>query len=374
MPFTFCVPTLFGLEGLVGEEARRLELPQVQTENGRVFFTGGAEELARANIGLRCGERVLLMVGRFPARTFEELFQGVRNLPWEELLPKDAAFPVKGHSLDSKLFSVPDCQAIIKKAVVERLRRHYRQDWFQETGSRYQIQFALRKDLCEVFLDTSGAGLHKRGYRPVGNDAPLRETLAAGMVLLSRYRGRDLFVDPMCGSGTILIEAALIAQNRAPGAGRRFAAMNWGIVPRGTFARERERLAAKEFHGEYRLLGGDVDPRSVELTRENARRAGVEQYVRVERKDAASQRFEEPRGTLVTNPPYGERLGDKAAAEQALGILGSLQRRLPEWTVGVISPHEEFDRCFGRPADKRRKLYNGMIKCEYYQYLPRRKK
>ena len=194
------------------------------------------------------------------------------------------------------------------------------------------------------------------------------------MVLLSRYRGRDLFVDPMCGSGTILIEAALIARNRAPGAGRRFAAMNWGIVPRGTFARERERLGEKEYHGEYQLLGGDVDGRSVELTRENARRAGVEELIRVERKDAGDQRLTDRWGTLVTNPPYGERLGDKAAAEQALATLGRLQRGLPEWTVGVISPHEEFERCFGRPADKRRKLYNGMIKCEYYLYQSRKKK
>ncbi len=372
MPFTFCVPTLFGLEGLVGEECRRLELADVQVENGRVFFSGGPEELARANLGLRCGERVLLRLGRFPARSFEELFQGVKALPWEELLPVDAAFPVKGHSLNSGLHSVPDCQSIIKKAVVERLRLHYRQDWFRETGSRYQIQFALRGDVCEIFLDTSGAGLHKRGYRPVGNAAPLRETLAAGMVLLSRYRGRDVFHDPMCGSGTILIEAALIAQNRAPGLGRRFDAMRWGVVPRGTFEREKERLAEREYHGEYRLVGGDVDPRSVELARENARRAGCGRMIRVDRADAAALAPGESRGTLVTNPPYGERLGDRAAAEAAVRTLGAVSRRLADWTVGVISPHPEFERLFGRKAGKRRKLYNGMIKCEYYLYLPRR--
>ena len=230
--FTFAVPCLFGLEGLVGEELRRMGLSEVRVEDRRAFFTGDFLDMARANLRLRMGERVMLLLGRFEARTFEALYQGVKALPLEDLIPRDGQFPVKGYSLNSQLHSVPDCQAIVKKAAVDRLGAKYGLTWLPETGAVYQIRFSLLKDVCEVFLDTSGLSLHKRGYRAVGNEAPLHETMAAAMVNLARYRGRDFFWDPFCGSGTIVIEAALAALNRAPGLGRSFGAERWPTVPR----------------------------------------------------------------------------------------------------------------------------------------------
>ena len=232
MEYKLCVPCLLGLEGPIADELRRLEIKNVAAENGRVYFTGGAEELASANINLRIGERVLVELGRFTARSFDELFEGTKALPWESIIPGDGAFPVKGYSLNSQLFSVSDCQKIIKKAIVERLKSVYKLSWFPETGPLYQVQFSLMKDTVSLCIDSSGAGLHKRGYRPAHNAAPLKETMAAAMVKLSRYRGRDDFCDPFCGSGTIPIEAALIAKNRAPGLDRSFTAMNWPDIPR----------------------------------------------------------------------------------------------------------------------------------------------
>lgn len=368
MSFLFSIPCLFGLEGLVGDECRRMGLREVQVENGRVLFSGDGLDLARANLRLRCGERVLLRLGRFPARSFEELFQGVRALPWEDFLPKDANFPVKGHCLNSMLHSVPDCQKIIKKAAVERMKQAYGLSWFQETGVRYQIQFALRDDVAELYLDTSGAGLHKRGYRAVGNDAPLRETLAAALVELARYRGKGLFCDPMCGSGTILIEAALCALNRAPGLMRRFDAMDWAFLPEHCWQEAREEAKAREFQGEYRLWGGDRDPRSVAQARENARKAGVDRYLSFAVQNAEAFVPGEAAGTLVTNPPYGERMSDLQGAEAAIRLLGGLRKKLPGWTFGVISPHPRFESLFGGQGAKRRKVYNGMLQCNYFLY------
>lgn len=228
MQLTLCCPTLFGLEGIVADELRfGGRLTDVHAENGRVLFTGDENTLAWANLNLRCAERVLIRIGTFKAKTFDQLFEGVKALPWEQFIPADGAFPVKGHSLDSALHSIPDCQKIIKKAVVSRLGAKYGQTWFDEIGGKYQIQFAIMHDVAELYLDTSGAGLHKRGYRANSNAAPLRETLAAAMVKLARWRGRDPFLDPFCGSGTIAIEAAMIAQRRAPGLLRRFDAEKW---------------------------------------------------------------------------------------------------------------------------------------------------
>ena len=229
MNFTYCVPCLLGLEGPIADELRRLGLENVAAENGRVYFTGGESAAAAANINLRIGERVLIELGKFQALSFDELFERTKALPWEQLIPKDGAFPVKGYSLNSKLFSVSDCQSIIKKAIVERLKSRYGIEWFSETGPLYQVQFSIMKDQVSLCIDTTGDGLHKRGYRPAHNAAPLKETLAAAMVYLSRYRGRDDFCDPFCGSGTIPIEAALIAKNRAPGLYRDFSAMKWAL-------------------------------------------------------------------------------------------------------------------------------------------------
>ena len=369
MEYRLCVPCLLGLEGPIADELRRLEIKNVAAENGRVYFTGGAEELASANINLRIGERVLVELGRFTARSFDELFEGTKALPWESIIPGDGAFPVKGYSLNSQLFSVSDCQKIIKKAIVERLKSVYKLSWFPETGPLYQVQFSLMKDTVSLCIDSSGAGLHKRGYRPAHNAAPLKETMAAAMVKLSRYRGRDDFCDPFCGSGTIPIEAALIAKNRAPGLDRSFTAMNWPDIPREVWARAREEARAKEFHGNYNIVGSDIDPKAIALARENACRAGVEDVIRFEVADATRFDRKTERGVIVTNPPYGERIMEKQEAERLYRDFGAAWAKSENWQLYLLSSHTEFERTFGRSADKKRKLYNGMIKCDLFMYL-----
>ena len=368
-PFTYSVPCLFGLEGLVGEELRRLKLDGVAVENGRVRFTGGWEAMAAANIRMRMGERVLLCLGSFPARSFEELFQGVRALPLEDFIPKTGKFPVKGHCLNSQLHSVPDCQAIVKKAAVERLGRHYGLSWLPETGELYQLQFSILKDRVEIYLDTSGAGLHKRGYRAVGNDAPLRETLAAAMVELARFRGRDFFWDPFCGSGTIVIEAALTALNRAPGLNRSFSAQRWPVVPETVWEQTREAARAAEFRGEYRILGSDNDPDSLNIAISNAKKAGVGKLIRFEEADATRRDLPAEHGVIVCNPPYGERMMEQRSAQRLYQALGRHLKYADNWDKCIISSEPEFEHYFGRRADKKRKLYNGMIQCNLYQYF-----
>ena len=368
MKYKLCVPCLLGLEAPISDELRRLGMAEVSAENGRVCFSGDGRDIARANINLRVGERVLLELGSFEARSFEELFEGTRALPWEELIPRDGAFPVKGYSLNSRLFSVSDCQKIIKKAIVERLKSVYGVEWFAETGALYQVQFSIMKDRVSLCLDSSGEGLHKRGYRPAHNAAPLKETMAAAMVMLSRYRGRDDFCDPFCGSGTIPIEAALIAKGRAPGLNRGFSAMRWGFIEPSVWDEAREEARAKEYAGEYRIVGSDIDPHAVRLARENAQRAGVAELVRFEVADAAKFARPTERGVIVTNPPYGERIGEKAEAEALYRAFGEAWRECPNWQLYLLSSHTEFERCFGTPADRKRKLYNGMIKCDLFMY------
>ena len=264
------VPCLFGLESLVADEMKRLQLKDVRAENGRVHCTGTFADIARLNISLRCGARVLMELGSFPARTFEELFQGVAALPLEDYIPKDGEFPVKGYSLNSTLHSVPACQSIVKKAAAKRMGGAYGCETLPETGSRYQIQFAIIKDVASVYLDTSGDGLYKRGYRAQNMGAPLKETMAAAMVTLSRFRGMDPFCDPFCGSGTIAIEAALIAKNRAPGLDRSFAAQKWKNMDAKYWMQAADEAQDREFHGNYDIWGGDIDPAAVELARHNA--------------------------------------------------------------------------------------------------------
>ena len=367
--FKLVIPTLFGLEGLAAAELRRLGLPGVRAENGRVFCGGGGADIPRVNLNLRTGERVLLLAGTFPAASFDDLFEGTRALPWEDYIPPDGAFPIKGHTLNSTLHSVPDCQRIIKKAIAARLGDMYGKNQLPETGVLYQVQFSIRKDEANLMLDTSGAGLHKRGYRAVGVAAPLRETLAAAMVLLSRYRGRDPFCDPFCGSGTIPIEAALVAKNRAPGLGRSFAAQKWSWLPSRYWMDAADEALDREYNGSYDIWGGDLDPAAVEIARSNACKADVEDLVRFEVADAAALRRTEPAGRVVTNPPYGARILEHGEAEELYRRFGQSVSRLPEgWQISVLSSHTEFERTFGKPADKKRKLYNGMIKCDLYQY------
>lgn len=363
------VPCLFGLEGLVADELRRLQMPEVHAENGRVLFSGTAQDMARANLRLRMGERVLLRLGSFPARSFEELFQGVLALPLETFIPRDGQFPVKGHCLNSQLHSVPDCQAIIKKAASRRLGEKYGLQWLPESGQKYQLQFSIMKDQAEIFLDTSGAGLHKRGYRAVGNDAPLRETLAAAMVTLARYRGRDVFLDPFCGSGTICIEAALIALNRAPGLHRNFAAQSWPCFEKTIWEQARTEALDREFRGDYQIYGVDNDPRSLSIAIGNAKKAGVGKLIQFS--DGDSTRLELPAaaGIIVTNPPYGQRMLEQKQAQQLYRDFGRHMTGQNGWKQYIICSDPEFEKNFGRKASKKRKLYNGMIKCDLYMYF-----
>ena len=363
------IPTLFGLEGLCAEELRRLGLPEVKAENGRVGCKARPEDIARVNLNLRTGERVLLVVGRYHATDFEALFEGAKALPWEDYIPREGAFPVKGHSLNSQLHAVPAIQAVLKKALAARLGSKYGMDTLPESGALYQVQFSIMHDEVTLMLDTSGAGLHKRGYRAVGVVAPLRETLAAAMVLLSRYRGRDPFCDPFCGSGTIAIEAALIAKNRAPGLNRAFSAQRWRWLDSGLWLQAADEAMDKEFHGDYDIWSGDIDPKAVAIARDNAVKADVEDVVRFEVADATKFHREAPVGRVVTNPPYGERILEKREAEELYRAFGKAVRALPEgWKVSVLSSHTEFERTFGRTAEKKRKLYNGMLKCDLFQY------
>ena len=366
---TMAVPCLFGLEGLAGDELRRMQMENVRVEDRRVFFDGDFTDMARANLRLRMGERVMILLARFPVHSFEDLYQGVKAIPLERFIPKNGAFPVKGYSLDSQLHSVPDCQAIAKKAAVDRLGAKYGLTWLPETGETYQLRFSIMKDLCEVFLDTSGPSLHKRGYRAVGNEAPLHETMAAAMVNLARYRGRDFFWDPFCGSGTIVIEAALAALNRAPGLHRSFAAQDWACVPREIWKQVRDEAQALEFRGDYHIQGTDIDSQSLSVAIANAKKAGVAEYIDFHEADATRAPLPSESGVIVCNPPYGERMLERESAQQLMRAFGQHLRGAKGWKEYIISSEAEFEHFFGRQAKKKRKLYNGRLQCNVYMYF-----
>ena len=372
----FAVPCLFGLEGLAGDELRRLNMEAVRVEDRRVLFTGSMEDMAKANIWLRTGERVMLVLAQFQAKSFEELFQGVYRTNLEDFIPKDGEFPVKGHCLNSQLMSVPDCQAIIKKAASKRLGERYGLSWLPETGVKLQLHFTILNDNVTLCLDTSGPGLHKRGYRAVSNDAPLHETLAAGMIQLTRYRGREFVWDPFCGSGTIPIEAALIAKNRAPGLNRGFAAENYPWMAQELWKQVREEAKDREFKGDYRILGSDNDPKCVSLSIANARKAGVADCITFKDGDATKMSLPTDTGILICNPPYGERMMEQQSAQRLYGALGRHLKFANDWKKYIITSEPEFEHYFGRRADKKRKFYNGRIKCDYYMFTDnsRRKK
>ena len=368
----FSAPCLFGIEGICADELKRMEIKNVRAENGRVLFEGDLSTLARVNLCSRYAERVQILLAEFKAYSFEDLFQGVKKIEWEKWLTKDEAFPVKGHSVSSKLASVPDCQKIIKKAAVSRLSSKYHTDWFDETGGRHQIQFLIIKDKVSIMLDTSGEGLHKRGYRREATEAPIKETLAAAMADLSHVRPFSTVIDPFCGSGTILIESAMKALNIAPGLRRSFAAEKWEVVPERIWSQERERcfdLIDRDV--EFQAYGYDIDNNALELTKANALKAGVEKRIHVEKRSIADFSAEFERAAVISNPPYGERLLDIEQARELYRMMGKKFYKRNGYSYTVISPDDNFERNFGRPADKRRKLYNGMIKCQVYMYFKR---
>ena len=362
-------PCHFGLESTLKFEITRIGGQDVSVSDGRVAFSGDFGTLIKANLWLSTAERVLVQLAEFDAYSFEELFQGTKNAPFEDFIGADDRFPVKGYSLNSELHSVPDCQSIIKKAAVERLKNNYGISYFEETGALYQVRFSILKNHVSIFLDSTGEGLHKRGYRRNSNAAPIKETLAAGIVDLAHIRGDSVVCDPFCGSGTILIEAAYKALNIAPGLKRRFASDNWSIIPQNLWETERKAaLEAIRKDTDFFAYGYDIDPECVALTQENCRKAGIQK--RVEIKQADIKNYENISNTVtICNPPYGERLLEIREAEKLYSIMGQRYIADREHPCFVISPHEEFEKLFGKTADKRRKLYNGMLKCQLYMYF-----
>lgn len=357
------------LEAVVAREVRQLGYAEVTVENGRVTFVGDEAAVARANLWLRTSDRVLVKMGQFTATTFEELFQGVRALPWDEWLPEDANFIVQGRSHQSQLSSVPACQAVTEKAIVERLRQRYRREWFPKTGGRYGVEVALLKNEVTLTIDTSGPGLHKRGYRKLTAQAPLKETLAAALVLLSRWHPDRPLMDPFCGSGTIPVEAALIGRNLAPGLHRQFAAASWPRIPERVWreAREEARDLARP-RLPLEIVGSEIDGEVLSLAGYHARMAGVADAITFLERSIAAVTSDREYGLIITNPPYGERLGEGREVFQLYRDLGRVSRSLPTWGVFVLTAFPDFERAFGRRAERNRKLYNGRILTYYYQY------
>jgi putative N6-adenine-specific DNA methylase len=368
--YTLIATAAMGLEAIVAKEVKELGY-ECQVDNGKVIFKGDETAIARANMWLRTADRIKILVGDFKAYSFDELFENTKKLPWENFLPVDAEFPVQGKSVKSKLYSVPDCQAIVKKAIVERLRTAYkRTSWLDETGPLFKIEVAIHKDVASITLDTSGQGLHKRGYRIGQGEAPLKETLAAALIQLTTWNPDRPFVDPFCGSGTIPIEAALIGQNIAPGFNREFLSENWPMMPAEVW--EKTRLEAEDlanYDQPLEILGTDIDHRMIEVSKENAMEAGLGDLVKFKQMQVRDFTSELEYGIIVGNPPYGERLGERKEVERMYQEMGKAFEKLDTWSVYMMTSHENFEQCYGKQATKKRKLFNGFIRTDYYQYF-----
>ncbi|GEL07899.1 THUMP domain-containing class I SAM-dependent RNA methyltransferase [Salisediminibacterium halotolerans] len=367
--FRLIATAAMGLEALTAEEIKQLGYKDIQVDNGKIYFTGGADAIARANLWLRTADRVKLVVGEFYAYSFEELFEKTKALPWNEFIAQTDTFPVAGRSVKSKLYSVPDCQAITKKAIVEQMKDAYHLTWFDESGPKHQIEVAIHKDLVTLTIDTSGEGLHKRGYRTLHNEAPLKETLAAAMIKLTNWHPDRPLVDLFTGSGTIPIEAALIGQNIAPGINRSFAFENWAWFDQTELTKALDEAEEKaDYEQELNILGTDIEHPMIELAENNAKEAGLFGLITFKQMQAKDFRPKEDYGVIVSNPPYGERLNDQQYVEETYRELGRNLRNFPTWSVYMITSHEKFELLYGQKATKRRKLYNGNIKTTYYQY------
>ncbi len=379
--FEFIAPCHFGLEAVCKREIYDLGYDISKVEDGKVTFIGDMEALVRANIFLRTTQRILMKVGEFKAYTFEDLFQGIKNIPWEDYLPEDAKFWVtKASSVKSKLFSPSDIQSIAKKAMVERMKNYYRKNWFEEDGAEYPIRISIYKDLVTVCLDTTGESLHKRGYRKMVSKAPIEETLAAALIMLTPWKKDRILVDPFCGSGTFPIEAAMIGANIAPGMNREFQAMKWkNIVPEELWAEAVEEAESLIDHDvEMDIQGFDIDPQIVRAARENAKRAGVDHLIHFQQRPVHHLRHPKKYGFVITNPPYGERLEDKEDLPILYREIGQAFEQLDGWSEYLITAYEDAEKYIGKKATKNRKIYNGMMKTYFYQFLgpkpPRRKK
>ncbi|MFU8795032.1 MAG: THUMP domain-containing class I SAM-dependent RNA methyltransferase [Dethiobacteria bacterium] len=368
----------FGLEALVADELRALGYDQLQVENGRVTFKADEMAICRSNLWLRTADRVRLKVGEFQATTFDQLFENTKALPWADIIPSGAAFPVDGKSVQSTLFSISDCQAIVKKAIVESLKTRYKSDWFKEEGPLYRVEISILKDTASLTIDTSGAGLHKRGYRVSGSRAPLRENLAAALVLISRWQPETSLIDPFCGSGTIPIEAAMIGMNIAPGMNRNFAAEDWPLIPKELWHEaRRETHDRAEFGRDLDITGTDISEEMIKTARCNAAEAGVEDAIHFQTRPFAELSSKKKYGKIICNPPYGERLGSLEESEKLYKSMAKTLKNLDSWSYYILTASENFETLFGKKASKRRKLYHGNIKVHFYQYFgprpPRRK-
>ncbi len=360
----------FGLEAVVKRELEALGFEDFNVENGKVNFKGNIEDIALANIWLRVADRVLLKMGEFKAYSFEELYNKTYALPWEDIIPRDANFLIEGKSVKSKLYSISDSQRIVEKAIVNKLKTKYKDvTWFEKSGPRYRIEVSLLKDVATLTIDTSGAGLHKRGYRTRQGEAPLKETLAAAMVLLSYWNKDRLLWDPFCGSGTIPIEAAMIGRSIAPGLDRKFDAEEWEIMDKNIWRSARKKAFEKiDYKSNIDILACDINPRSVDIAIENATNLGLEDDIQFVTKDFRNMTLKNEYGVVITNPPYGERIGEAEEVEQLYIDLGEKMKELDTWSNYLITSDKGFEKLFGKKADRKRKLYNGRIEVDYYQY------
>ncbi|AUS86173.1 class I SAM-dependent RNA methyltransferase [Lysinibacillus sp. YS11] len=364
-----------GLEAIVAQEVKALGY-ETTVDNGKVYFEGDETAIARTNLWLRVADRVKIVVGQFPVKSFEQLFESVKALPWEKYLPVDAAFPVSGKSVKSKLFSVPDCQAITKKAIVERMKQHYKRLGFlDESGATYKIEVSILKDVATLTIDTSGAGLHKRGYRQAQGEAPLKETLAAALVQISKWNPNRPFVDPFCGSGTIALEAAMFGQNIAPGYNREFISEEWPWMKAAIWDTVRDEAdSLANYDQPLEIIGSDIDHRMVSIAQENAMEAGFGELITFKQMQARDFTTQLTDGVMIGNPPYGERIGDVEVVEQVIRDVGKVMKNYPTWSVYMLSSMKNFEELYGRQATKKRKLFNGFIETNYYQFWGQKSK
>ena len=374
-PITLTATSTFGLEAVVKRELKKLGFEKQNVNDGSITFEAAAEDIPRLNINLRSADRVLLVMGGFEAYSFEELFENTKKLPWGDILPVDANFTVSGKSIKSTLYSVPDCQSIVEKAIVEKLKLKYKINWFEKTGARYKIQVSILKDKVTLSIDTSGAALHKRGYREDQVIAPLKETMASAMIDLSFWNKDRLLLDPCCGSGTIPIEAAMTAKNIAPGLGRKFVSEEWGIIPQAAWKTARkEAFAAIKTDVLPIIKASDIDPHAIEIAKQNAINAGVDDCIEFRTLPFEKLKLDRDYGVCISNPPYAERMGELDEVEKLYRDMGKLFRPNKTWSVYIITSHEGFEKLYGKRADKKRKLFNGNVKIDYYQYFGERPK
>lgn len=369
MEYSFIATSTFGLEAVVKREVESIGGEITAVDNGRVEFKGDISLIAKGNLWFRVADRLLLKLGEFRAESFESLFNQTYDLPWDEWIPENGNFLIQGKSVKSGLYSVRDCQSIVEKAIVKKLQTKYKSDWFEKTGPRYKILVAILKDTVTLTIDTSGTGLHKRGYRELSVEAPIKETLAAAMINLSYWNPDKILIDPFCGSGTILIEAAMIGKNIAPGLNRKFDSEYWPTIPKEVWKSARvEALKAIDQDKEIRMFGYDKDPIAVNISKENAINAGVDDCIEFAEKEFGEMDIKEDYGVIITNPPYGERLGDIIDVRKVYELMGKVLKPIETWSKYIITSYESFETAYGQKANRKRKLFNGTLKVDYYQY------